>query len=172
MPTGAASGSREWLLAYLSLFTSMGTLLCCALPSLLVLVGLGATVASVLSAAPWLVTLSGHKTWVFVIAGALLGGNLAYLYRRGRGPVADSPACSVDGSNACDTTTRVGRVILWISAGIYAVGVFVHLRHGLSGLRPRRERGPQEGGRCGVGRGQPQGRNRADPAEARQSGRS
>jgi len=62
MPTGAASGSREWLLAYLSLFTSMGTLLCCALPSLLVLVGLGATVASVLSAAPWLVTLSGHKT--------------------------------------------------------------------------------------------------------------
>lgn len=125
MPTGAAAGSRGWLFAYLSLFTSMGTLLCCALPSLLVLVGLGATVASVLSAAPWLVTLSGYKAWVFVIAGALLVGNFAYLYRRGQGLAAEGPACSVEGSNACDTTTRVGRVILWISAGIYAVGVFV-----------------------------------------------
>ncbi len=42
-----ASPAREnpWL-SYLSLFTSLGTLFCCALPSLLVLFGLGATVAS------------------------------------------------------------------------------------------------------------------------------
>lgn len=46
---------------YLSLFASFGTLICCALPSLLVLLGLGATVAAFLSAAPWLVTLSRHK---------------------------------------------------------------------------------------------------------------
>lgn len=31
---------------YLSLFASVGTLVCCALPAMLVLVGLGATVAS------------------------------------------------------------------------------------------------------------------------------
>jgi mercuric ion transport protein len=36
---------RSGALSYLSLFTSLGTLLCCALPSLLVLFGLGATVA-------------------------------------------------------------------------------------------------------------------------------
>src|SRR6185436_11763142 len=68
------------VLSYLSLFTSFGTLLCCALPSLLVLLGLGATVASFLSAAPWLVTLSRHKVWVFTISGLLLGGNLLYVY--------------------------------------------------------------------------------------------
>src|SRR4051812_49873489 len=66
------------VLSYLSLFTSFGTLLCCALPSLLVLLGLGATVASFLAAAPWLVTLSRHKTWVFVVAGLLIGGDLLY----------------------------------------------------------------------------------------------
>ena len=49
---------RSGALSYLSLFTSVGTLLCCALPSLLVLFGLGATVASVLSEAPWLVALA------------------------------------------------------------------------------------------------------------------
>jgi uncharacterized protein (DUF924 family) len=36
------TGTRSGLLSYLSLFTSFGTLLCCALPSLLVLLGLGA----------------------------------------------------------------------------------------------------------------------------------
>ncbi len=35
------------LLGYLSLFSSLGTLLCCALPALFVLLGLGATVASI-----------------------------------------------------------------------------------------------------------------------------
>jgi mercuric ion transport protein len=63
----ATTGSRSTVLGYLSLFTSFGTLLCCALPSILVLVGLGATVASVLSSVPWLVTISRHKDWVFAI---------------------------------------------------------------------------------------------------------
>ncbi len=45
---------RSALLSYFSLFTSFGTLLCCALPSLLVLFGLGASVVSMLSFLPWL----------------------------------------------------------------------------------------------------------------------
>ena len=48
---------QSGIFSYLSLFTSVGTLLCCALPSLLVLFGLGATVAFVLSEAPWLVSM-------------------------------------------------------------------------------------------------------------------
>src|SRR5437868_14484532 len=66
--------------SYLSLFTSFGPLFCCALPSLLVLLGLGATVASFLAAVPWLVTLSQHKAWVFAISGLLIGSNLLYVY--------------------------------------------------------------------------------------------
>src|SRR5256885_5704480 len=81
------------VLSYLSLFTSFGTLLCCALPSLLVLLGLGATVASFLSAAPWLVTLSRHKTWVFTISGLLIGGNLLYVYRIAPPPPSSRGAC-------------------------------------------------------------------------------
>ena len=40
----AAPRARSGALSYLSLFTSLSTLLCCALPSLFVLFGLGATV--------------------------------------------------------------------------------------------------------------------------------
>src|SRR3954469_15449436 len=97
------------VLSYLSLFTSFGTLLCCALPSLLVLLGLGATVASFLSAVPWLVTLSRHKDWVFTIAGLLIGGNLLYVYR-----IAPRlQACPADDPNACTTATRFSRIVLW-----------------------------------------------------------
>lgn len=53
-----AASRENPLLSYLALFTSLGTLLCCALPSLLVLLGMGATAASFLAALPWLVTLA------------------------------------------------------------------------------------------------------------------
>src|SRR5438309_6746837 len=66
--------------SYLSLFTSTGTLLCCALPSLLVLLGLGTTVASFLSVFPWLVTLSHHKRWVFAISGVMIAFSFVQMY--------------------------------------------------------------------------------------------
>ena len=66
---------RAALLNYFSLFSSLSTLICCALPSVLVLLGLGTTVASLLSAAPWLVSLSRHKVWTFSIAGTLIAAS-------------------------------------------------------------------------------------------------
>lgn len=114
------------LIGFASLFASLGTLLCCALPSLLVLIGLGATVASFLSAAPWLAALSHHKVWVFSVSGVLIAANFGYLYwlsprLKARG--AADEACAVDGS-ACDTASRFSRVILWISAALCLVGFF------------------------------------------------
>jgi mercuric ion transport protein len=113
--------AAAWL-QYLSLFSSFGTLLCCAVPSLFVLAGLGATVASALSAAPWLVALSHHKNWTFAVAGLLILANILYL--RVLAPRLRSAQC-VEGDGACDTAARVNNVLLWISAAIYAVGFFV-----------------------------------------------
>lgn len=52
---------RETALSLGTLFLSTGTLLCCALPILLVSLSLGAAVAATIDTAPWLVTLSQHK---------------------------------------------------------------------------------------------------------------
>ena len=106
-----------------SLFTSFGTLLCCALPSLLVLLGLGATVAGFLSAVPWLVVLSHHKNWVFFVAGILIGGNFAYTYVLAPKLRAGGVGCAVDGLEACEEAGRVSRGVLWISAGLYGIGL-------------------------------------------------
>lgn len=73
---GTTQQQNAPVLGYLSLFSSVGTLLCCALPSLLVLLGLGATVASLLSAVPWLIMLSHHKNWVFAVSGLMIAGNV------------------------------------------------------------------------------------------------
>lgn len=104
----------------LSLFTSCGTLVCCALPSLLVLLGLGATVASVVSGAPWLVALSRQKDWVFAGSGTLIALNFAYVYRFA--PGLREQACPVDEPTACGTADRLSRAVLWVSAVLYAVG--------------------------------------------------
>lgn len=118
------STAQQNKFGYLSLFTSLGTLLCCALPSLLVLLGFGATVASLLSAVPWLVTLSRHKMWVFAVSGALIAGNFVYLYRIAPGLQATGVACPTESPDACLTAGRLSRVLLWISAAIYALGFF------------------------------------------------
>ena len=112
------------VLSYLSLFTSFGTLLCCALPSLMVLLGLGATVASFLSAVPWLVTLSRHKKWVFTVSGLLIGSNLLYVYMIAPRLQKPGAACPSNAPNACNVAGQFSRVVLWISTTIYAVGVF------------------------------------------------
>ena len=113
------------LLSYLSLFTSLGTLLCCALPSLLVLFGLGATVASFLTAVPWLVTLSQHKSWVFLISGLLIAVSFLYIYRTAPRLKAHGETCSIeDAQTACDAATRLSHIALWISAAIYVIGFF------------------------------------------------
>jgi hypothetical protein len=124
MAVQTASPAKENpLLSYLSLFTSLGTLLCCALPSLLVLLGLGATVASLLPAAPWLVTLSRHKNWVFAIAAALIASNFLYVYWLSPRLKAGGQACSIEqGPTACDTATRISRIALWLAVVVYAVG--------------------------------------------------
>jgi mercuric ion transport protein len=116
--------SKVW--NYLALFTSFGTLLCCALPSLLVLLGLGATVASFLSAMPWLVTLARHREIVFIVSGVLIGGDFVYMYWLSPRLKAQGQACSIEeGPTACDTATRVSRIALWLAAVIYCVGFFV-----------------------------------------------
>ena len=111
------------VLSYFSLFTSLGTLLCCALPSLLVLAGLGASVASMLSAAPWLVTLSRHKPWTFGISGVLIAASFVNTYYVA--PRLQRQPCSPGHPDACDVASRLSNMILWISATIYAAGFFV-----------------------------------------------
>ena len=115
---------RAALLNYFSLFSSFSTLICCALPSVLVLLGMGTTVASLLSAAPWLVSLSRHKIWTFSIAGTLIA--LSFLVTYLIAPrLRQGEACNADDPTACGEVSKLSRSILWGSAVIWSCGFFV-----------------------------------------------
>ena len=115
---------RAALLNYFSLFSSFSTLICCALPSVLVLLGMGTTVASLLSAAPWLVNLSRHKIWTFSIAGVLIAISFVMTYLIAP-RLRQGEACDADDPTTCGEVSKVSRVILWGSAIIWSCGFFV-----------------------------------------------
>jgi mercuric ion transport protein len=123
-PAPVQHASRTALLNYLSLFGSFSTLICCALPSTLVLLGMGATVASLLSAAPWLVSLSRHKIWTFSIAGVLIAISFAMTYLIAP-RLPEGEACEAEDSTTCGKVSKISQVILWSSAVIWSCGFFV-----------------------------------------------
>jgi hypothetical protein len=115
---------RSSLLNYFSLFSSFGTLLCCALPSVLVLLGLGTTVASLLSAMPWLINLSRHKIWTFNISGVLI--SLSFVVTYWIAPhLRVEQVCDADDPSTCGEASKLSRVLLWFSAAIWSGGFFV-----------------------------------------------
>ena len=107
-------------MSFSALFTSTGTLLCCALPALFVTLGLGGVVAATVSTVPGLITLSHYKGWVFLMAGVLIALNVFLIYVRPR----RQQVCEVGGTGGrCEVAGRWSKGILWVSLGLYTVGV-------------------------------------------------
>ena len=111
--------TREKSLAWLALFASTGTLICCALPIAFVTMGLGATVAAITSSVPVLVSLSLHKGWVFATSAMLLAASGWLLFRSGRECPADPQLAAL-----CERTLLWNRRIFWTSVAIWGVGFF------------------------------------------------
>ena len=63
---------RDTIAPTLALFGSASTLLCCALPALLISLGAGAVMAGLTSAIPGIMWLSAHKDVLFVLSGLLM----------------------------------------------------------------------------------------------------
>lgn len=100
-----------------TLFTTTGTLVCCAIPIIFVTLGLGATVAAMTSAFPFLIVLSQHKIWVFAFSGFMLALSGWLMYRPGRSCPTD-PALG----QACSTAHKWNKRIYWSSVAIWIIG--------------------------------------------------
>jgi hypothetical protein len=106
---------RKW--SWLVLFASSTTLVCCALPILLVSVGLGAVSASLFASLPFLVTMAQYKAWMFAGSGGVLVLAAWLLFRSGR-------ACPTDPvlAEQCDKAHRWNTRFYWVSVGIWVAG--------------------------------------------------
>lgn len=104
-------------ISWLTLFTSTGALICCALPIGLVTLGLGAVVVSLTSAFPFLIVLSRHKIWVFAFSALVLLTSAWTLYRSGR----SCPANPKTG-RLCARAQIWNRRVYWTSVVIWSIG--------------------------------------------------
>jgi hypothetical protein len=116
-----ADGTRRgWWASWLALVASGGTLVCCALPALLVTLGAGAALAGLVGRFPALVWLSEISGWVFAGAGLMLAAAGALQWVNRRAPCPIDPALR----NACLRTRRWSVRVWAISVAIYAVGAW------------------------------------------------
>lgn len=111
---------KRWL-HFFALFGSLSTLLCCALPALLVALGLGATVAGMVSAVPQLVWLSERKDALFLGCALLLALAGWLRWRSRNDPCPLDPGLAA----ACGRARRWGGVVYWLSVGIFFLGFVV-----------------------------------------------
>jgi mercuric ion transport protein len=78
----------------------------------------------VLAELPWLVSMSHHKHWVFLIAGILISANFVYVYQISPKLRARRGACDLGDSGFCESAGRFSRAVLWFSALLYLIGCF------------------------------------------------
>ena len=111
---------KQTVFPVLSLFTSIGTLLCCALPALLVTLGMGAALAGFISVAPWITVISEYKIFIFVGAGILLILSSYFLWINRNAPCPTN----AKQAKACALLRKFSLYTIIISIVIYIVGFF------------------------------------------------
>ena len=101
-----------------SLFVTSSTLVCCAIPVLLVTLGAGAALSSLVAVFPQVVWLSEHKESVFTIAGLMMGGSGVLQWRNRHAP------CPTDLGlrDACLRTRKVSFAVYLVSVAFYFIG--------------------------------------------------
>ena len=108
-------------ISLLTLFSSGGTLIGCALPALLVSLGAGAVMASVVSSVPQIVWFSEHKLSVFIFAGIMLSIS-GFLQWKAR-----SLPCPSDNALAeiCNKTRVNSLRVYYFSVSVFFIGGFM-----------------------------------------------
>lgn len=121
-------GIKYTLMPIVSLFTSVGTLVCCALPALFVTLGAGAALAGLVSTAPWLVALSKYKIWTFSISGVMiiLSGLMRWKSRNLPCPIDPEKSRACMKMRKISTIIYLGSVIVWFIGFFFAfVAVYI-----------------------------------------------
>src|SRR5215470_15660200 len=111
---------RTIVIESVTLLGSLGTLICCALPALLVSLGAGAAMATLVTDVPQLVWLSEHKVPLFIITATMLVISAATTYLNRRLPCPTDP----QKAKSCIRVRHLSASIFFVSVAIYAVGFF------------------------------------------------
>jgi hypothetical protein len=116
--SGFGSSLASFWSSMASLFASSSTLVCCALPALLVSLGAGAALSSVIAVVPQVVWLSEHKDGLFVLAGVMMLASGALQWRSRHAPCPIDPVLR----DACLRTRKTSATVFKASVACYLIG--------------------------------------------------
>jgi hypothetical protein len=105
-------------LSFTALLAASGTLVCCVLPAILIALGAGATLASLVVAVPQLVWLSQHKLLVFGSAGILLALAGFAIWRARLAPCPIDPELATH----CRRLRKISFITYGVAAGFFVLG--------------------------------------------------
>lgn len=111
------TGKNSLFFSTFALLASSGTLLCCALPIILVSLGLGSVVVALNLEWPFLNSLAEYKLWVFLLSGGLLLLSAWQLY-------STRNLCPADPKLA-ESCKRIKKWSAWlfiVAASVWAIG--------------------------------------------------
>lgn len=115
---GSSDVKTPHISSLLSLFASTSTLICCALPALLVSLGAGAALASLVAVFPQIVWISEHKEAIFLLSSVLMVAGGLMQWRNRYAPCPVDP----DLRKACLSTRRTSLRIYFVSLVLLLVG--------------------------------------------------
>jgi hypothetical protein len=118
MEDGVAQTRGSLWSSVATLFATSSTLVCCAIPALLVALGAGAALSSLVSVFPQVVWLSEHKEALFAISGAALVLSGAIQWKNRGAPCPLDPRLR----DACLRTRGAARRVFFVSGAFYLVG--------------------------------------------------
>jgi hypothetical protein len=105
-------------LGLITLFASSSTLICCALPALFVLLGAGATFASLVNFFPQLIIISQYKISISIFTGIILIIAGTLIKRSSLLP------CPPDLRDTCIRGRKISKTIYLISLAIFVFASF------------------------------------------------
>lgn len=115
------TGKSSLFFSTFALLASSGTLVCCALPIILVSVGLGSVLVALNVELPFLSSLANYKIWVFLFSGGLLLISAWQLYiTRNLCPVDLKLAASCKRIKKWSTRLFISAAFLWVIGFIAA----------------------------------------------------
>lgn len=103
------------ILLFTGLIASISTLFCCALPIILVSLGLGSIMAALFSHLPWLAWISEHAAYFFILTSILLGVSGYMLFYQ---PLV----CAIEGQEKCQSKQTYAQIIWLITLIILIIG--------------------------------------------------
>jgi hypothetical protein len=107
------------VMTFFSLFGSLASLLCCALPVTLVALGMGATFASLTSVFPQVLWITKYKETLFALTGLLL--IISHILKK----QSEKRECPLDFKQReiCQSSKWATSKIYWFSVVIYIIGL-------------------------------------------------